>query len=94
MIPETKLERLWAQKLPEVKMPEARQFVVWLEMSYGGVTIHAIKRTGRKYRNALATGVRMTPNDCERYVTSVIVKERNPLTRDAPLRSKSWVRYA
>jgi hypothetical protein len=45
-------------------------------MSYKAVTVRAIRRTGRKYRNSLADGVEMTQNDCERYVTSVIVKER------------------
>ena len=91
---ETKLETLWAKSLPEVKKPESWQFLIWLEMSRRGIVKRAIARTGRKYRNSLEAGVSMTQCDCERYVTSIIVKERDPLTRDSSVQARKAAAHA
>jgi hypothetical protein len=70
------LEDLWRVTLRNIEMPERHQFMRWQGMARMPVVEYALRRTGRKFRNALREGARMTSKDCERYCTSVIKHAR------------------
>lgn len=79
----------WCAELPDQPLPDETAFYVWLHKAGGsaGILRHAINRLGKRHRINSQAGQEMSGEDCERYLTSVIVSEIKILEHETSVSS-------
>ena len=65
---------IWVEAMPDVGVPDEAEFYRWLDTAGNhAVLFRAIIRASKKQRNS---GPDMTQEDLGRYITSVVIKEK------------------
>lgn len=83
------LTQLWTGLFPDYELPSRAQFLTWSSMCPEEIAAHAFNRAARKALRQRLSGSPLSPERLGRYISGIIVNERNNRHCFSPLEGRA-----